>query len=127
MVLTEHGQLDVNLGEYSEYISLQDGYKDLECIEHHGQGHGDNRHDGTEVQDEPEEHVDDQVPSQDVGIQPHPEGEGLGELAENLDAPHERDHHNLERQPWGREALEIRPCAIAPEALVLGEDEREQS
>src|SRR5215210_8254908 len=126
MVLAEHGQFDVNLGEYSEYVSLQDGHEDLECIEHHGQGHGDYRDDGTEVQDEPEEDVDDQVPSQDVGIQPHPERERLGELAENFGSPHERHHDRLERQPWRREALEIGPCAVAPEALVLGEDEREQ-
>src|SRR5918997_6207229 len=126
MVLAEHGQLDVNLSEYSEYICLQDGYKDLECIEHHGQGHRDYRDDGTEVQDEPEEDVDDQVSCQDVGIQPHSEGEGLGELAENLDPPHERYHDRLERQPWRREALEIGSCAVAPEAFVLGEDEREQ-
>src|SRR5215211_5848769 len=126
MVLAEHGQLDVNLGEYSEYVSLQDGHKDLESIKHYGQGYGDYRDEGTEVQDEPEEDVDDQVPSQDVGIQPHPERERLGELAENFDSPHERHHDRLERQPWRREALEIGPCAVAPEALVLGEDEREQ-
>src|SRR5829696_1379255 len=126
MVLAEHGQLDVNLGEYSEYVSLQDGHKDLESIKHYGQGYGDYRDDGTEVQDEPEEDVDDQVPSQDVGIQPHPERERLGELAENFDSPHERHHDRLERQPWRREALEIGPRAVAPEALVLGEDEREQ-
>src|SRR5215203_3045232 len=126
MVLAEHGQLDVNLGEYSEYISLQDGHKDLECIEHYGQGYGDYRDDSTEVQDEPEEDVDDQVPSQYVGIQSHAERERLGELAEDFDSPHERHHERLERQPWRREALEIGPCAVAPEALVLGEDEREQ-
>src|SRR5919107_2204925 len=125
MVVAEHGQLDVNLGEYSEYVSLQDGYEDLERIEHHGQGHGDYRDDRTEVQDEAEEDVDDQVPGQDVGIQPHPEREGLGELAENLDPPHERHHERLERQPWRREALEVPPRAVAPEALVLGKDERE--
>src|SRR5215211_7885692 len=126
MVLSEHGQLDVNLGEYSEYVGLQDGHKDLERVEHHGQGHGDYRDDGTEVQYEPEEDVDDQVPSQDVGIQSHPEREGLGELAKDFDPPHEWDHEDFERQPWRREALEIGPCAVAPEALVLGEDEREQ-
>src|SRR5215203_6921528 len=126
MILAEHGQLDVNLGEYSEYICLQDGYKDLERIEHHGQGHGDYCDDGTEVEDEPEEDEDDQMSRQDVGIQPHPEGEGLCKLAENLDAPHERHHEDLGRQPGRREALQIRPCAVAPEALVLGEDEREQ-
>jgi hypothetical protein len=53
MVLAEHGQLDVNLGEYSVYVSLQDGHKDLESIKHSGQGYGDYRDDGTEVQDEP--------------------------------------------------------------------------
>ena len=66
MVLAEHGQLDVNLGEYSEYVSLQDGHKDLERIEHYGQGYGDYRDDGTEVQDEPEEDIYDQVSCQDV-------------------------------------------------------------
>src|SRR5215211_7873352 len=126
MVLAKHGQLDVNLGEYSEYVSLQDGYEDLECVEHHGQWHGDYRDDGTEVQDEPEEDVDDQVPGQDVGIKSHPEREGLGELAENFDPPHERHHEDLGRQPRRREALEIGPRAVTPEALVLGEDEREQ-
>src|SRR5215203_2391651 len=126
MVLTEHGQFDVNLGEYSEYVSLQDGYEDLERVEHHGQGHGDYRDDGTEVQNEPEEYVDDQVPGQDVGVQPHPEREGLGELAQDLNTPHERHHKDLGRQPGRREALQVRPCAVAPEALVLGEDEREQ-
>src|SRR5215208_5428679 len=126
MVLTEHGQLDVNLGEYSEYVGLQDGHKDLERIEHHGQGHGDYRDDRTEVQDEPEEDVDDQVPGQDVGVQSHPEREGLGELTQYLYSPHERHHKDLGRQPGRREALQVRPCAVAPEALVLGEDEREQ-
>src|SRR5215208_638518 len=126
MILAEHGQLDVNLGEYSEYICLQDGYKDLERIEHHGQGHGDYCDDGTEVEDEPEEDEDDQVSCQDVGIQPHPEGEGLCKLAENLDPPHKRHHERFERQPWRCEALEIGPRAVAPETLVLGKDEREQ-
>src|SRR5829696_5686774 len=126
MVLTEHGQFDVNLREYSEYVSLQDGHEDLERIEHYGQGHGDYRNDRAEIEDEPEEHVDYEVPCQDVGVEPHPEREGLGELAKNFDAPHERDHENLGRQPRRREALEVHASAVAPEPLELRQDEREE-
>src|SRR5215210_3209084 len=97
VILTEHCQLDVNLREYSEYISLQNGDKDLEGIEHYCQGHGDYRDKSSEVQDEAEEDVDDQVPRQDVGVESHTEREGLGELPEYLDAPHERHHDHLER------------------------------
>src|SRR5919107_25946 len=126
LVVAEHCQLDVDLREYSEYISLQYGHEDLEPVEHNRKWYGDERYERAEVQDQAKEHVDDQVPGQDVGVEPHPEREGLGELTEHLDAPHKRNHDELERQPGGREALEIRPSAVAPEAFVLGEDEREQ-
>src|ERR687894_202792 len=88
LVITEHRQLDVNLREYSEYVGLQNGHEDLEPVEHHGQRYRDRRDEAghgqaaTEVQDQAEEHVDDEVPRQDVGVEPHPEREGLGELSE---------------------------------------------
>src|SRR5215212_170008 len=126
LVVAEHCQLDVDLREYSEYISLQYGHEDLEPVEHYGQGHGYYRDDRTEVEDQAKEHVDYEVPSQDVGVEPHSERERLGELAKYLDAPHERNHDELERQAWGREALEVSPRAVAPEPLILREDEREQ-
>src|SRR5918994_4753065 len=126
LVVPEHRQFDVNLREYSEYVSLQNCHEDLEPIEHHGQGHRNYRHGRAEIEDEPEKHVDDEVPGQDVGVEPHPDRQGLGELAQDLDAPHERNHDRLERQSRGREALEVRSSPVAPEPLVLGEDERKQ-
>src|SRR5215210_3428473 len=123
-MVTEHCQLDIDLREYSEYVSLQYGHEDLEPVEHHGQWHGDYRDERAEVKDQAKEHVDDEVPRQDVGVEPHAEREGLGKFAKHLDAPHERHHQELERQAWGRETLEIRPRAVAPEPLVLREDER---
>src|SRR5829696_8037346 len=36
LVVAEHCQLDIDLREYSENVSLQNGHKDLEPVEHHG-------------------------------------------------------------------------------------------
>src|SRR5919202_5899793 len=74
----KHCQLYIDLGEYSEYVSLNYRDKDLKRVEHHGHGHGDERHDGAEVQDKAEEDEDDQVPRQDVGVKPQSQRERLG-------------------------------------------------
>src|SRR5215211_3625126 len=123
--IAEHRQLYINLSEYSEYVSLQDRDEDLESEEHHRRGHADDRHKGPEVQDEAEKDEDDQVARQNVGVEPQRERERLGELLEELDEPHERDHDRLPRQTRGHEALEVRPGAVAPEAFVLGKEERQ--
>src|SRR5215213_6489386 len=85
VILAEHCHLDVNLREYSEYVSLEDRDEDLEGKEDDRRGHGDHCHEGAEVQDEAEEDKDDQVPRQDVGVESQSERERLGELLENLD------------------------------------------
>src|SRR5215216_262607 len=125
VILAEHRQFDVNLREYSEYVSLKDRDEDLEGEEDYRRWHGDHRHERAEVQDEAEEDEDDQVPRQDVGVESQSESERLGELLESLDEPHERDHDRLERQSGGHEALWIPYGTVSPEALVLGEDEGE--
>src|SRR5919202_1421388 len=101
-----HCQLYVDLREYREYVGLDDRYEDLERIENYRHGHGDERHDGAEVQDKTEEDEDDQVPRQDVGIESHSQGERLGdELLEGFDEKHERDHDHLERHTGGHKGL----------------------
>src|SRR5919199_486242 len=116
-------QLDIDLREYSEYVSLKDRHKDLERVEHDRYGHGDDRGQGPEVKDKAEEDEDDKVPRQDVGVESQSERERPGELLQDLGEEHERDHDGLGRKTRGDEALEVRYHPVAPEALILGEDE----
>src|SRR5215210_79726 len=126
VLLAEHSQLYVNLCEYSENVSLEDRDEDLECEENYRGGHGDHGHERPEVQDEAEEDEDDQVPRQNVGVEPHPERERLGELLHELDERHERDHDRLERQARRYHALEVPHQPVAPHALELGQEERQE-
>src|SRR5215210_103441 len=107
VILAEHCKLYVDLREYSEYVRLEDGDEDLEGEEDYRRGHGDDRHERSEIQDEAQEDEDDQVPRQNVRVEPQSERERPGELLENLDEPHERDHDRPERQTGGHEALEV--------------------
>src|SRR5215210_3728341 len=107
VILAEHCKLYVDLREYSEYVRLEDGDEDLEGEEDYRRGHGDDRHERSEIQDEAQEDEDDQVPRQNVRVESQSERE------------------RLERQTGGHEALEVPYRAVAPEALELGEDEGE--
>src|SRR5215210_2942351 len=126
VILAEHCQLDVNLREYSENVSLKDRYEDLEREEDNRGGDGDHGHKRPEVQDEAEEDEDDQVPRQYVGVEPHPKRKRLGELLHELDERHERDHDRLERQARRYHALEVPHQPVAPHALELGQEERQE-
>src|SRR5215212_1777515 len=106
-------QLYVDLREYSEYVSLYYRDKDLKRVDHHRHGHVDDRQGGIEEQDKAEEDEDDQVPRQDVGVEPHPQRQRLGdELLEGLDNEHERGHDRLGRHIRGHEATEVRSHAV---------------
>src|SRR5215213_2874682 len=126
VLLAEHCQLDVNLREYSENVSLKDRDEDLEREEYNRGGDGDHGHERPEVQDEAEEDEDDQVPRQYVGVEPHPQRERLGELLHELDESHERDHDRLGRQARRHEALQIPEQPVAPHALELRQDKGQQ-
>src|SRR3712207_323129 len=88
--LAVDGLLYVDLRQDSENVGLKHGDKYLEPIEHYREGHRDDRHGGPEVQDQPEEDEDDQVPSQDVGVEPQPKREGLTELLYEVQEPKDR-------------------------------------
>src|SRR5919107_1134263 len=126
VILAEHRQFDIDLREYSKNVSLKNRDEDLKSKEDDRRGYGDHGHDRPKIQDEAEEDEDDRVPRQYVGVESQCERERLGELLDELDEPHKRDHERLEWQPRGHKTLEIRPHPVAPEALVLGEDERQQ-
>src|SRR5919199_1137669 len=55
-------QLNVDLRQYSENVSLDYRDEDLERIEHHRQRYGDQSHEGPEIQNEAQEQEDDYVP-----------------------------------------------------------------
>src|SRR5215211_3757513 len=81
----EHGLLYVDLREYGENILLDHGDKNLERVQYHSGGHGDYGRVSAESQYEAEEHEDEQVSRQHVGVEPEPQGERLGELLEDFE------------------------------------------
>src|SRR5919106_781635 len=100
MLLPVQGYLDINLRKNSEYVCLQHGHEDLEPEQHHRHGHRYYCHQGRpRVQDKAKEDKDEQVPRQDVGVEPHRERKRLAQLRHPLDKEHEWDHDRLGRPP----------------------------
>src|SRR5215211_6123975 len=126
-------QLYVNLRQNSEDVSLQHGDEDFERVEDYRRGHGYDRHHGSRhgeetarIKDEAQENEDDQVPRQHVGVEPYGQRDRPGYLTQGVDKEHERGHKDLDRQTRGNPALEIGSGAVAPDAHVVRENERDQ-
>src|ERR687894_1205465 len=113
MLLPVQGYLDVNLRKNSEYVCLQHGHEDLEPEQHYRHRHRYCGHQGRpRVQDKAEEDENEQMPGQDVGVEPHGERERLGELRHPLDKEHERDHDRFGRHPRRHERLNVSPSPL---------------